>query len=137
MPLATYAYPKLPELVALYNRKYFLIRPDGIIVWCSDTQPNKVEALKITRVITGDIPPGRIPPLVLMKPNPSSPTAPFVFDMLASVGLVGLLQEFTQLPFKTTVGAGLGLFWLMRMLRTHPLPQNVESTGRHMAAVVK
>ena len=137
MPLATYAYPKLPELVALYNRKYFLIRPDGIIVWCSDTQPNKVEALKITRVITGDIPPGRIPPLVLMKPKPSSPTAPFVFDMLASVGLVGLLQEFTQLPFKTTVGAGLGLFWLMRMLRTRPLPQNVESTGRHMAAVVK
>ena len=137
VPLATYAYPKLPELVALYNRKYFLIRPDGIIVWCSDTQPNKVKALKITRVITGDIPPGRVPPRVLMKPKPSSPIAPFVFDMLSSIGLVGLLQRFTQLPFKTTVGAGLGLFWLMRMLRTHPLPQNVESTGRHMAAVVK
>ena len=45
VPLATYAYPKLPELVALYDCKYFLIRPDGIIAWYSDTLDGSIHLL--------------------------------------------------------------------------------------------
>ena len=47
VPVAMYAYPKLPELVAQYGRKYFVVCPDGIIAWRSDIQPSKEEAVSL------------------------------------------------------------------------------------------
>ena len=137
VPLATHTYPKLPELAALYDRKYFLIRPDGIIAWRSDIQPSRNEACRIVHVIAGDTLPGRVSPFQLMKSKPSSPAASFAFDLLATVKIGSILHRYAGFSFKTAVGAGLGLFWLIRLLRMHPPPENVSSTGRHKAALLK
>ena len=133
VPVTIYAYPKLPELVALYDRKYFVVRPDGIISWRSDIQPSKEEAVRVARVITGELPVRRVTP---RKPRAIPILAGSVSSLLGSFGIVGL-HELTNLPFRTTVGVGLGLFWFLTLCRTWPPKKNVESTGRHKAALVR
>ena len=134
VPVAIYAYPKLPELVALYDRKYFVVRPDGIISWRSDIQPSKEEAVRVARVITGELPVRRVTP---RKSRAVPILAASVSSLLVSFGIVGFLHELTNLPFRTTVGVGLGLFWFLTLCRTWPPKRNVESTGRHKAALVR
>ena len=53
IPLQLFCFPRLPEL-AVYDRKYFLVRPDGIICWRSDSQPSTLESQKIVATIIGD-----------------------------------------------------------------------------------
>ena len=134
VPVAMYAYPKFPELVTLYNRKYFVVRPDGIIAWRSDIQPSKKEATRVARVITGDLPVRRV---TQRKPRALPILAGSVSSLLVSFGVVSFLHEVTNLPFRTTVGVGLGLFWFLTLCRTWPPKKNVESTGRHKAALVR
>lgn len=137
VPLSTHTYPKLPELATLYDRKYFLIRPDGIISWRSDVQPSYHEARRIVSVVIGDIPPGRVSPFQLTKSKPSSPTASFALDVVTTTGIGSLLHKYAGLNFKASVGVVLGLFWFLRGLKTFTPPEFSESAGRHKAAVIK
>ena len=135
IPLSTHVYQKLPKLVALYDRKYYLIRPDGVISWRSDVQPSTHEAKRIVAVVIGDYPPERLPPFQLKKLKPPSPSASLPSDMAITAGVGSLLLKYTDISFKTAVGAGLGLFWFLRMLKV-PAMSDLESIGRHKAAVI-
>ena len=137
IPLSIHVYPKLPELIRLYDRKFFLIRPDGIISWRSDTQPNYREAQRIIGIITGDVPPGRVSPFQLMKSKPFFPAAYLYLDVVMSLGMGSLLHKYAGLNFKSAVGIGLGAFWFLRSLQMFIPPESPESTGRHKAAVIK
>ena len=134
VPFSTHAYSKFPELVALYDRKYFLVRPDGVICWRSDVQPSAHEAKRIVSIVLGDCPPQRISPFHPLKP--SSQSASFVFDMVLAGSVGGLLHKYASLDFNSSLGVGLGLFWFLRRRKTS-LQIAEEGTGRHKAAVIK
>ena len=137
VPISTHTYPKLPELAALYDRKFFLIRPDGVIAWRSDVQPSSHEAQRVVGVVIGDVPPGRVSPFQLLKSKSPPPTASFAMDVALTTGIGCLLHVYAGLDFKASVGAGLGLFWFVRRLKAFRPPQLSQSTGRHKAAVIK
>jgi NADPH:quinone reductase-like Zn-dependent oxidoreductase/2-polyprenyl-6-methoxyphenol hydroxylase-like FAD-dependent oxidoreductase len=133
VPFSTHAYSKFTELVALYDRKYFLVRPDGVICWRSDVQPSAHEARRIVSIVLGDCPPQRLSPFHPQKT--SSPFASFVLDMVLASGIGSLLHKYAGLDFKASFGIGLGLFWFLRRRKITPQIAE-ESTGRHKAAVI-
>ena len=136
MPLTVHAYPKQAELPVLYDRKYFLIRPDGVICWRSDFQPSSNEAQRIVSLVLGDCPSQRLPPFQPTKPP--SQSASLVLDVVLGGGIGTLFYKFGGLSFKAAVGVGLGLFWCLRHTRALAVPQPMEeTTGRHKAALVK
>ena len=136
VPLTVYAYPKQAELPVLYDRKYFLIRPDGVICWRSDFQPSSNEAQRIVSLVLGDCPLQRLPPFQPTKPP--SQSASLVLDVVLGGGIGTLFYKFGGLSFKAAVGVGLGLFWCLRHTRALAVPQPMEeTTGRHKAALVK
>ena len=137
VPISTHTYLKLPVLAALYNCKFFLIRPDGVIAWRSDVQPSSHEAQRVVSVVIGDVQPGRVSPFQLLKLKPPPPTASFAMDVALTTGIGCLLHIYAGLDFKASVGAGLGLFWFLRRLKAFRPPQLSVSTGRHKAAVIK
>ncbi len=134
LPYETYTYPKLPELVACYDRKYFLVRPDGVVAWRSDCQPSSLEAKKIVSTVVGDTPPKRIPS---SSPHPVSHQQPptLLRDAVTSAGTSFLLFKYTELPIKSLVCIGLGVFWLLRGLHTQRAPQFQQQYSRHKAAI--
>ena len=134
LPYETYSYPKLPELVACYDRKCFLVRPNGVIAWRSDAQPSSLEAKKIISTVVGDTPPKRILP---SSPSPVSLDRPpaLLVDAVISTSTSFLLFKYTELPIKSVVGIGLGVFWLLRGLRTRRAPQFEQLYSRHKAVV--
>ena len=71
------------------------------------------------------------------KPRAVPILAGSVSSLLVSFGIVGFLHELTNLPFRTTVGEGLGLFWFLALYRTWPPKRNVESNDQHKAALVR
>ncbi len=136
VPFDTYAYPKLPELVDCYDRKYFLVRPDGVVAWRSDYQPSALESKKVVRTVTGDVILKRIPsPPVRSFHQPSHPSGVDVFHGVVAAASTLLLQEYTNLPGKYTIAVGLGVFWLLRALRSTRPPQFLQLLSRHRAVI--
>ena len=134
VPFSIHAFSKSPELVAFYDRKYFLVRPDGVICWRSDVQPSTHEARRIVSVVLGDCPPQRLSPFHPSKP--SSPFTSFVPSLVVAGGVGGLLHKYAGFDMTQSLGVGLGLFWFL--LRRRSVPQvREEGTGRHKAAVIK
>lgn len=133
-PLSTHVYSKFAELIALYDRKYYLVRPDGIICWRSDVQPSAHEARRIVSVVLGDCPPQRLSPFHPRKAP--SKLASCVFDVALAGAAGGLIHKYAGLDFKASLGAGLGLFWFLQWRKTKPQVKE-ESTGRHKAIVIK
>jgi len=82
VPLEVFTFPKLPALVDAYDRKYFLVRPDGIISWRSDSQPSQLESEKIVTTVIGSGKMKRLP-YQIFNPysQPSSYTSAFFFDL--------------------------------------------------------
>ena len=135
VPFSIHLFSKVPQLVALYDRKYYLVRPDGIICWRSDVQPSVHEARRIVSVVLGDTLPQRISPYHPPKPE-SSYFGSFFFNFAVAGGMGAILHEYAELDFNTSLGVGLGLFWFLLHCKALPRPR-VETTGRHKAAVVK
>ena len=136
VPITTHAFSKLPELSALYDRKYFLVRPDGVICWRSDVQPSAHEARRIVSVILGDNPRKRYLPV--LSPKKKSPMSlSLIFDAAVATKIGCLLHKYAGLSFNGALAAGLGAFWFLRRYRTVPTPISLDSIGRHKAAVIK
>ena len=135
VPFKTYSYPKLPELIAVYNRKYFLVRPDGVVAWRSDSQPNSLESRKIVSTIVGDASPKRVPTRIRKSPFPFNPPTA-LFDGLFSLSATFLLREYTNLSFSFVVGIGMGIFWVRRAINTFPKPPFMQSISRHQAVII-
>ena len=135
VPFEVHSLPKLPKLTALYNRKYFLVRPDGVVAWRSDSQPNSAEARNIVSIIVGDASPKRVPARIQKSPFPfGRPTA--LFDALVSFSATLLLQGYTNLSFSSTIGIGMGFFWIRRAISTFPKTPFVQSISGHQAIVM-
>ena len=135
VPFETYSYPKLPELIAVYNRRYFLVRPDGVVAWRSDSQPNSLESRKIVSTIVGDASPKRVPTCIRKSPFPFNPPTS-LFDGLFSLSATFLLREYTNLSFSFVVGIGMGIFWVRRAINTFPKPPFMQSISRHQAVII-
>ena len=135
VPFEVHSFPKLPELTALYDQKYFLVRPDGVVAWRSDSQPNSAEARNIVSIIIGDASPKRVPAHIQKPPFPFGPPTT-LFDALVSFSATLLLQEYTNLSFSSIVGIGMGFFWIRRAINTIPKTPFVQSISRHQAIVM-
>ena len=136
VPFDIHSYPPLPELVELYNRKYFLIRPDGVVAWRADFHPSIAEAKQIVLTVIGDVAPKRLnPPIVSFnspvfdRPSDSS----FLSDLLIRYSVTSLLHYNTSLPSINIRMIGLGVFMLLRYLHVRPPPSNIQNTSRHKA----
>lgn len=136
VPFSTYTYPPLPELVEVYSRKYFVIRPDGVVAWRSDYQPSVAESSKIVSTITGHTPPPRLPPPISTYTSPPRPVESFIKDLLVRVSISCLVFNYTSLSPFTSGMIGFGVFALLRAVKVVPPKQNIESTSRHQAAVI-
>lgn len=137
VPLSAYTYPPLPELTEVYNRKYFLIRPDGIVAWRSDFQPSNAESFKIVATVLGHAPHSRLPPPISTFRDPDPPAIRgFARDVTARLLVTGLLVKYTPLPLVTAGAVGLGVFMLLRAVSVSPPYRNVQGSSRHKAALV-
>ena len=136
IPLETQVYPKLPELVTIYDRKYFLVRPDGVICWRSDTQPSALEALKIVATVIGDSPQKRLSRSIGKKDPIKNHFRAFVTDLLVRGGIGFLLTNYSELSLVHAWALGFGVFWLIRALHTSSPSVYVQNTSRHCAVVL-
>ena len=134
VPFDTHTYPPLPELVEMYDRRYFLVRPDGVVAWRADFEPSAIEAKKIVSTVVGDQPSKRMKPRIL-KFAPPAPSIPrkFVGDLFVRVSMGQLLHTYTGLSVGTARAVGFGVFLLLRLLHNRPKPGFVQSTSRHRA----
>ena len=138
IPFSVHCYPKLPEIVQYYDRKYFLVRPDGVVAWRADYQPSDVEAVKVANTVLGFSAPKRVFPPPPPPPPPSSARLNrrrLLFDAMASAASTYLLLNYSELSFTASLGAGLGIFWLLRGLHTRPTKPFLQTTSRHKAVV--
>ena len=137
VPFSTHACPPLQELAQVYDRKYFLIRPDGIIAWRSDFQPSHSESLKIVATVLGHMPKTHLPLSIETYREPEVPAMQsFARDVIARLVLTGLLVEYAQLPFLVSGAIGLGVFLLLRAMSVGPPYRNVQAFSRHKALTV-
>ncbi len=138
VPFSVYAYPPLPELTSLYNRKYFLVRPDGMVAWRSDFQPSSAESAKIIATVLGHMTSNpRLPPPILTYSGPPVPAyRGFIRDLVIRFSITGILYSFTEMSYLTAGMVGFGTFLLLRTVSVAPPPRKTESMSRHKAAVV-
>lgn len=128
-----HTYPLLPDLIELYNRKYFLIRPDGVVAWRSDYQPSSAESTRIVDTVLGHTHPSRLP-----QPTNGRP------DAAAGVSWVYVAKFWTHLFLNCAgltfaseclvVGATLFL-QAVGVYVSSPDPF-IQSTSRHKAALI-
>ena len=139
VPFDSYSYPPLPELVELYDRKYFLIRPDGVVAWRGDFHPSQAEAKRIVSTVIGDVAPKRLkPPITTFNPPifDHSESNSFFSDLLVRFSVTSLLRYTTPIPSINIRMIGVGVFMLLRHLHVHPPPCYIQSTSRHKAVTL-
>ena len=139
VPFDTYSYPPLPELVEVYDRKYFLVRPDGVVAWRADFHPSTTEAERIVSTVIGDVAPKRLkPPITTFSPPifDHSSSSSFLGDLLLRYSITSLLHYNTTLPSIDVRMIGVGIFMLLRYLHVHPPPSYVQNTSRHKAVTL-
>ena len=134
VPFEVHSFPKLPKLTALYDRKYFLVRPDGVVAWRSDSQPNSAEARNIASIIVGDASPKRVPARIQKPPFPFDPPTA-LFDALVSFSASLLLRKHPNLSLFSIIGIGMGIFWIRRAIKTIPKAALLK-VSQHRAVVM-
>ena len=137
IPLQLFCFPRLPEL-AVYDRKYFLVRPDSVICWRSDSQPSTLESQKIAATVIGDNSQRRLPmPLVRLLSSSSSHTTNFIIDLCIRFGFGAILSHFFHVSELSSWLISFGLFAVARALRTRPPDPFIQYTSRHSAVVLQ
>lgn len=136
IPFQACTYPKLPELAAFYDRKYYLVRPEGVICWRSDTQPSQLESQRIAATVIGDTPQKRLP-WVIDFPGKREirSKSTFSFDFLSRFAIEMSLIHL-GLSHIPAYAVAYGCFWLLRAWHTSPLIKNTQSSSRHQAVVI-
>lgn len=131
VPFSYHMYPPLPELIELYDRKYFLIRPDGVVAWRADYQPSSAESTRIVDTILGHTRSPRLPqPIISGRPDTADVSWVYVVKFWAHVFL-----NCTGLTFASqclVVGATL----LLQAVGVSSPDPYIQSTSRHKAAII-
>ncbi len=143
VPYQQICLSKSPELVGAYDRKYFLVRPDGIICWRSDSQPSSLESAKIVATVIGDNPRQRLPLPITRLPVPitqiigPSILRLFVSDIILRFGFYMVLRNVFHVSHVGSCLFSSGLLVVYRALMVKQLPQFIQETSRHSAIVIE
>ncbi|XP_003383373.1 PREDICTED: FAD-dependent monooxygenase apdD-like [Amphimedon queenslandica] len=136
VPFEVRVYPKLPDLLQFYDRKYYLIRPDGNISWRSFSQPSYQEAMHIAMKVCGDIPYQSFP-----KPAPSPRNIgalDFLTDVFLGISAFRFLERYTSLSTNALIFTGIGVATLSSVLRNSfhfKKAPYIQGVSRHQAWV--
>ena len=137
VPLEVHKVKGRAEVVVIYSNHYYLVRPDGIIAWCSDFQPNKKDAAYIISVICGDNKPKYLPTQKISRSIRPDYKFPPVFEIACFGYLTFVLQRYLplSLPFSYLVGLNA-----MEMLRVCFIKKSkkgsLRGVSRHKASVL-
>ncbi len=140
VPLQQICLQKSSELIAAYDRRYFLVRPDGLICWRSDFQPSSLESANIVATVIGESARQRLPLPVTRLPVPLSGRSilpPLVSDLVLRFGVEMVLSNISQVPRIVSCLLGFGVLFLRRALGVKPLPQFIQGTSRHSAVTIQ
>ena len=131
IPFEVFAYPKLPEFVNLYDCKFYIIRPDGIIAWRSHSQPSRHQSETIMKTICGDV------PFRSLRPTPPSKlTSSFSFigNVFYGVWAGIFVKKYGSVSNMGALGIGLGVATLATILRAKKPPAVFpQKLSRHQA----
>ena len=136
IPLQLFCFPRLPKL-AVYDRKYFLVRPDSVICWRSDSQPSTLESQKIVATVIGDTNQRRLPVPLVRFISSSSHTTNFIIDLSMRFGFGAILSHYFHVSELSSWLISFGLFAVARALRTRPPDPFIQYTSRHSAVVLQ
>ena len=62
IPLSVHVMESTPAIRRAYPKKYYLIRPDAVVGWRSDTEPSTERAKRLIDTLVGNNPPRRLLP---------------------------------------------------------------------------
>jgi len=138
MPLEVHKVKGSPEVVTIYSNCYYLVRPDGIIAWCSDFQPNRQDAGSIISVICGDRTPKCLPTQWVSRA--ARPTYKFqpVFEIACIGYLSFVLHHYTPLSLPFSYLLGLNAVEMLRLCLT--IKKNnkmLAHVSRHKACLLR
>ena len=136
VPLQVYSYPKLPELLAIYDHKFYLVRPDGVIAWRSDYQPSAMEASRVVGIVLGDISSTHLSQRAIRPTRHPIITPPSFANVGRGAVVAFLLRGFAKLSEMVCIGCGLGTTWLLSALFTHRPHEFLQAVSRHRALVI-
>lgn len=136
VPLQVYSYPKLPELVAVYRYKFYLVRPDGVIAWRSDYQPSTMEAARIVGTVLGDFPCKHLSQKAVPPTHSPLVTPPSFANVGRGLFAAFMLRGLAKLSEVACVGYGMGVTWLLSGLLARPPLEFVQAVSRHRALVI-
>jgi NADPH:quinone reductase-like Zn-dependent oxidoreductase/2-polyprenyl-6-methoxyphenol hydroxylase-like FAD-dependent oxidoreductase len=129
--------PPLSQVMMVFTKRYYLIRPDTIIAWCSDFQPNVSEAKEIINVVTGMYPSQRIKPDIVTEEMWTPPRQiPLVFSASVSAALVYASQQFLNFPLSVSLLLGITTLGVLHGRSYPTYSPIVKDVSRHTAAAV-
>ena len=137
IPLQVHILPNKPQVTLVFPKRYYLIRADTIIAWCSNFQPTEGEAKRIFDVVTGMDPPLRVRPTLVTAEALVPPVKlPLVFSTALSAMLAYQLHRYTDLPTYVPLFAAITF---LAILQGYPWKQTgsiVKSVSKYTAAVI-
>jgi len=137
IPFEVHAYPKLPELAEAYDRRFFLVRPDGIIAWSSDYQPSVAESNKIVSVVLGHDVFARLAPRITAYDSSQwNFSALFGQHLVRRYAVVGLHMLGFRIALPTSLLVTSLVLNVIGATTVRPLPQYRQTTSRHKAVVL-
>ena len=136
MPLKVIILPYISQVVFIFQKRYYLIRPDTVIAWCSNFQPNVEEAENILNAVTGCLPPRRSRPKLARQETWSpAKTIPLVFSAAVSACVAYGIHQFTDYPKYISFFAGITLLGVLSNWPFKNIPAIIKQVSRHQAAV--
>ena len=130
VPFEVRVYPRLPDILKYYDRKYYLVRPDGHICWRSFSQPSSQESQNIVVTICGDIP--FVSPCIKNGDHKIAPSFNFVSDIFIGFWVSSVLKRYTKLSELPLACVALGVASLSTILRNWPRSEAFEQgVSRH------
>ena len=137
VPFKVRAFPCFPELLQRYNRKYYLVRPDGVVCWRADYQPSAFEVdQNIIPVMCGDVLP--LPPPPKQAPQPPAPNFSFLADVGVGVSMAMVLctRNHCNMSLRHVLVYGLAAATFLshfRGSRRRSSPPFMQQVSRHSA----
>ena len=136
MPLEVHKVKGLPQVVVIYSNHYYLVRPDGVIAWCSDFQPNRQDAAHIISVICGDYKPKFLPTQKVSRSVRPVYKFPPIFEIACIGYLTFLLERYSPLSLHFSYLLGLNAVEMLRLCLTVKSKKSSAYVSRHKASVL-